>query len=150
MTPTPFTATLNQTQKVGPITDSLRDVEFSMEVTLESIEWTAGVPSDPPPRAGYIYGIVYVRVKNIGPGANHTVNRLDFMAKDADGKIINDKYMGFLSDCTLSLADLQVGEESQGCVAFELPLVGKVDLLYNPLRTDELEADNHLSFRLRR
>jgi hypothetical protein len=146
-TPTPFSVERNETQKLGPITGTAR-TEFTMQVTLKSIDWTNGAPKDAPPEGGHIYGVVHLRIKNVGPGAKHPIARADFQLQDAEG-ISGDAFILSAQDCILKFVDLAPGGETQGCVVFKAPLGGRLKLIYNPNRYAELQPGTYLSFELR-
>jgi hypothetical protein len=138
----------NETQQIGPIWDSLHDEDFSMEVTLKSIDWLRRDTYNEP-RPGHVFVIVHLRIVNLGPGASRSISDMDFQVLDANGALRGTDLVMAAIDCRLGLVDLTVGGSVEGCAGFEVPDQGKVDLIYAPFRYEGLEPGRYLSFNLR-
>jgi hypothetical protein len=138
----------NETQQIGPIWDSTHDESFSMQVTLKSIEWLRRDTYDEP-KSGHIFVIVQLRVANLGPGASRSVGIWDFQVLDANGAVRDYELTSSAMDCLLESVDLTVGGAIEGCVSYEVPDQGRVDLIYAPFRYEGLEPGRYLSFNLR-
>lgn len=149
-TPVPSVETVqrNETQQIGPIWDSLHDEDFSMEVTLKSIDWLRRDTYDEP-RPGHVFVVVHLRIVNLGPGASRSISDMDFQVLDANGALRGTDLVMAAIDCRLGLVDLTVGGSVEGCAGFEVPDQGRVDLIYAPFRYEGLEPGRYLSFNLR-
>ncbi len=147
-TPIPAHDARNETQTIGPIWDELHDESFSMEITLKDVEWSTGSQYDKP-RSGRVYVITHVRIKNHGPDSSRSVSPIDFQVLDANGALYDNDYISAARDCGLDFIDLIVGGSIEGCVCFEVPTSGKVDLIYAPYMYEGLEPGRYLSFNLR-
>ena len=147
-TSTPTPEFQPQTQKIGPIRDSTRDEEYTVEITLKSIQWSMG-DRYAQPKPGNVYAIVDLRVKNLGPGPNRYVGLGDFKVLDANGRLIDDDYETIIKDCDFEVVDLIAGGSAEGCFLFEVPSSGQVDLIYAPYKYEGLEPGRYLSFNLR-
>ena len=147
-TPIPAHDARNETQTIGPIWDKYHDENFSMEITLKDVEWSTGSDYDEP-RSGRVYVITHLRIKNLGPGSSRSVSPIDFQVLDANGALYDDDYISAARDCRLDFVDLIVGGSIEGCVSFEVPTSGKVDLIYAPFRYEGMEPGRYLSFNLR-
>jgi len=148
LAPTPTPEFQPQTQKIGPIWNSARDESFTVEITLKNIQWSTGEGYSQP-KPGNVYGIVTVRVKNLGPSVSRFVGQLDFKVLDVNGRLIRDDYETFIRDCDFETVDLIAGGSAEGCFLFEVPSSGKVDLIYAPYQYEGLKPGRYLSFNLR-
>ncbi|HVM72420.1 MAG TPA: hypothetical protein VMT91_11730, partial [Anaerolineales bacterium] len=70
----PFTP---QTQQLGPIHDTERDTDFSLEVTVKDTKWLTSDGFETP-KDGDIYLIVYLMAVNLGPGSIQSIGPSDF------------------------------------------------------------------------
>jgi hypothetical protein len=52
-------------------------------------------------------------------------------------------------DCDLGMVDLVAGGTISGCVVFEVPETGSLELIYAPYQFGNLEPGRYLSFQLR-
>jgi len=148
LAPTPTPEFQAQTQKIGPIWNSARDESFTVEITLKNIQWSTGEGYSQP-KPGNVYGIVTVRVKNLGPSVSRFVGQLDFKVLDVNGRLIKDDYRTIIRDCDFETVDLIAGGSAEGCFLFEVPSSGKVDLIYAPYQYEGLKPGRYLSFNLR-
>jgi hypothetical protein len=138
----------NETQQIGPIWDSLHDEDFSMQVTLEAVDWL-GKDTHDEPKPGHVFVIVHLKLVNLGPGASRSVSSSDFQILDANGALRSYDLLSAARDCRLESVDLMVDGSIEGCIGFEIPDEGRVDLIYAPFRYEGLEPGRYLSFNLR-
>jgi hypothetical protein len=150
-TPTP-TATPKfrpQTQKIGPIMDSLSDSTYSVAITLKGVEWLTEDQYDKP-KLGNVYVVADLEVKNIGPGELRSMGIFNFQIKDAKGAVRDYTMLSsFYNTCQMETVDLVAGGSSDGCVTFEVPATGKIELIYAPFKYDGLTSGRYISFVLR-
>jgi len=146
------TATISfkaQAQTLGPIWDSGRDESYSAQVSVSNVRFSFGEGYSKPKR-GYVYLIVDVTLKNLGPGSMYSVGAYDFQVRDANGALRDQDLLANTSDCRMDLVDLGAGGSISGCIGFEVPADGKLELIYAPYNYEALEPGRHLSFVLRR
>ena len=115
---------------------------------MKSIEWLRRDTYDEP-KPGHVFVMVHLRVSNLGPGASRSIGIWDFQVLDANGAVRDYELMSAAMDCLLESVDLTVGGSIEGCISFEVPDQGKVDLIYAPFRYEGLEPGRYLSFNLR-
>ena len=149
VTPTPAFA--SQTQKLGPIRETSRDEEYTAQVTVRDVKFSGGDPSGfDTPRSGNIFVVVYVNVRDLGPGTIHSLYTSDFQIKDANGVVRNEDYIVYLAkDCNLPLIDLSSGGNIDGCASFEVPATGKLEFIFAPYQYEGLKPGRYLSFVIR-
>lgn len=147
-TATPMPAFQPQTQELGPIQDTRRDERFSVEVTVTRFEAIAH-ESYNAPRTGNVYVLVGVEIKNLGPGSIRSIGPTDFKTLDANGVLSDYHYARATESCRLRHVDLVAGGKVQGCIAYEVPAAGKLELVYAPYRYESLAPGRYLSFVLR-
>ena len=135
-------------QTMGPIWDSTYDEEFSVLVEVDNIQWFGGDEWEKP-KQGHIYSIVYLTVENLGPGTVHYLSRSDFQVKDANGVLRDADYIAIISDCALESVDLLANGETYGCIVFEVPDSGPLEMIYAPYQYDSMQEGRYLSFTLR-
>lgn len=148
ITQTPIVDKL-QTQKIGPIWSLTRDESFTSEISLKKIEWSMGDKYDQP-KPGNIYVIVYLQVKNLGPNPSRYVGLNQFKVLDSNGRLIDDSYMSDISNCKFEIVDLIANGIAEGCFLFQVPISGKVELIYAPYQYDGLKTGRYLSFIIRK
>lgn len=151
LTPTvrPTPAFVAQTQKLGPIRETSRDEEYTVQITVRNVNFSSGSGLDKP-RSGNVYVVVYVSVQNMGPGTIHSLYTSDFQVKDANGVVRNEDYIYSLArDCNLPLVDLAAGGKLEGCITFEVPSTGKLEFIYAPYKYEGLKPGRYLSFIIR-
>jgi hypothetical protein len=119
-----------------------------MEITLLRVEWSQGEKYSPP-KAGNVYVVVHLRIKNLGPGTKRSVARSDFKVRDPNGAVRGDDYKLAFEDCYLYSADLPAGASMEGCLSFEVPLEGSVEFIYAPYQYEGLKEGRYLGFELR-
>jgi len=148
-TPAPTSTPAPQTKRLGPIWDSYRDETFNIEVSLLGTRFLRA-DGFSQPKAGFVYVVVDLEVKNLGPGTLKSMSSMDFQTRDANGALRTETY--FLDSaraCALDLVDLMPGGSVSGCVAFEVPETGELELIYAPYRYEGLQEGRYLAFTLR-
>jgi len=138
----------NETKKIGPILNSLRDEQYTLEVTLKRIRFSHG-EGFTRPRPDRVFVAVDLRIKNLGPGAVRSVSELDFQVLDANGALQGTTFTSFGRECDFRLSDLTAGGSVEGCAEFEIPATGRVELVYAPFRYEGLKEGRYLKFTLR-
>jgi len=101
------------------------------------------------PRSGFTYAVVDVTVENHGPGTLRYLGSLSFEVKDASGVLRSDDYITEIRDCALESVDLLPGGRLSGCISFEVPKSGQIELIYAPYQYGALEEGRYLSFVIR-
>ena len=137
-----------QTLSIGPIYDDMRDSEFSVKVTLKSIKWFEKVGYSTP-KSDNIYVFPEVEINNLGPGELRDISSFSFQVKDAKGAIRDSAILMTTDTCRMEMVDLVAGGSIEGCVPFEVPLEGKVELIYAPFQYEGLVPGRYISFVLR-
>lgn len=147
LTPTPSFVT--QSQVLGPIWDSLRDSQYTIEVTLDGVEYWEGDIFERP-RDGSIFTAVALTVRNLGPGTVRGFGSADFQVRDANNVIWDSSWIFYLmEDCELESVDLLPEAVYSGCITFEVLSSGRLELIYAPYRYEGLTPGRYLSFLLR-
>lgn len=146
---TPSPTVVPQTQQLGPIWDTLYDESYTVEVTVENVRFSRGQGYSTP-KTGMIYVIVDLNVRNIGPGSVRGIGVFDFQVKDGNGAFRDYDYIQETWDCSLDMVDLAVGGRVSGCIGFEVPETGSLELIYAPYKYEGLQEGRYLSFLLRR
>lgn len=147
--PAPAPALSGQTQQIGPLYDSDRDQEYSLEITLKSFRWSNGDRYDTP-RSGSVYVVAQVSVKNLGPGVASSIGATALQTMDARGAIYDYDYVSdLMRDCYQERVTLVPGGSVEGCVSFEVPATGRGDLIFAPYKYNKLDPGRYLSFNLR-
>jgi hypothetical protein len=135
-------------QTLGPVTDPVSDQTYTIEFSLDRLRFRSG-SEFPKPKAGYVFVIAYVTINNQGPGVLRTGGSFDFQVRDENGGLRNSKLIPDTSDCRLNPVELAPGGSTSGCVAFEVPNSGSLDLIYTLDRLGGLEPGRYLSFPIR-
>lgn len=144
--PTPTPAP--QTKRLGPIWDDLYDETYNVEISMSNVRFEKGAGFDQA-RTGHVFVIVDVEIRNLGPDAIRSISGFDFQVRDANGALRDSTYVSSAYDCSIEMVDLVNGGSISGCVAFEVPETGSLDLIYAPYRYEGLVEGRYLSFRLR-
>ena len=101
------------------------------------------------PKTGNVFLLVYVTVNNLGPGTLYSLYTTDFQVRDANGVLKGDTFLLAAEDCGLDLVDLMPGGVVSGCIGFEVPETGGIELIYAPYQYEGLQPGRYLSFKLR-
>lgn len=146
--PTSTPHTINQTQSLGPIWNSIRDETYWVEITVHNVTFSKG-DNIYKPKTGYIFMYVNVTIRNIGSSPMRSVSDLDFQVRDPNGALLGPAFGVSREDCSFDLVDLLPGGSISGCIAFEVPLNGTLELIYAPYQYYSLEQGRYLRFVLR-
>jgi hypothetical protein len=136
-----------QVGRIGPIHDDLRQEDYSVEVQLMHVDFSPGQGVEKP-KSGNVYAIVEVNVHNLGPDSLHSLGGSSFQIKDANGAIRDQTFI-FFRECSFDFVDLTAGGSISGCVAFEVPNSGSLELIYAPYQYEGLKPGRYISFQLR-
>lgn len=139
----PFT---EQTQSLGPIWNTLRDEFFSVKLSITNVEWFREYDYLTP-KAGYIYLVTHLTIENLGPGSIHDFGPYNFRVMDENKALRDEAFLN--TGCRLDIVDLMPNGKISGCVSFEVPISGSIELIYAPYRYSSLEPGRYLSFVLR-
>lgn len=145
---TPEPPFVQQVQQIGPIYDSLYDETYNIEVTLRSVDFTKGEGFEQL-GAGRVYAITEITVRNLGPGSLRSISDFSFQMKDGNGAIRNASMFLMFVECQFDMVDLTAGGSISGCVAFEVPDTGSLELIYAPFQYEGLKPGRYISFRIR-
>ena len=147
--PTPEVQALNQTQRIGPIRTAYSNESYTSEITLLEVRWSQGGTFSQAGK-GKVYALVSMRIKNLGPSTQRNVSAMMFKALDVRGALNDAKLFGVSGeDCAMEWVDLSLGGTIEGCIAFEVPDSGKLNLIYAPYLLENLQPGRYLSFKLR-
>jgi hypothetical protein len=147
--PTPTAQILAQSQTLGPIRDSIREEEYTINVSVQDVRYlTKDGYSEP--KTGFVFAILNISITNFGPGTVFSIYTSDFQMRDSNGALRGDSsYLDSTSDCGLDLVDLESGGKTSGCIAFEVPDSGRLEFIYAPYKYEALEPGRYLSFVIR-
>lgn len=148
-TPAPPTATPKpapQTKMLGPIWDAIRDESFAVELSVSNVR-SMKQSGYSVAKEGFVYIAADISFRNLGPGAMYSVSSMDFEVKDASGALRSDSWA--VDDCDFDLVDLVPGGSVSGCIAFEVPATGALELIYAPYKYEGLQEGRYLSFKIR-
>jgi len=121
---------------------------YRLELALEGLAWWAGDAVTRPP-SGHTFVLVSVALTNLGPAASPAVSAADFQVRDAAGVLRGDELVAPTRDCRLRAAGLGAGETARGCLAFEVPTAGGLELVYSPYAQHRLDPGRYLSLAVR-
>ncbi len=151
-TPTMPTSTVQSLplfQALGPIQNTTYDVTYTVQITVTDIESLKPEELTEPLPSGFTYAIVYVTIKNLGPGPLYDLSAIDFHIREAEGVSREPVALSTVAECNLELVDLFPTEDLTACMAFEVRRSGPLDFLYAPEQLDALEDGQYLRFTLR-
>jgi len=137
-----------QTKQLGPIYNSLREESYTVEISISNVRFTNGTRFNEP-RSGYVFLIVDISFRNQGPDTIRSLSPYDFQVRDSNGVLRDSGYVSEADDCRLDIVDLSAGGLLQGCIGFEVPQDGRLELIYAPYRYEGLTEGRYLSFELR-
>lgn len=132
-----------QIQQLGPIADAIYGEIYSVEIWLTGTEF---VSNQELRNMGREVVAAFVVVRNLGPGTMRSVNDSNFQIRDGNGALRSTTYVG---NCSFDYVDLTSGGNIQGCVAFEVPLEGSLELIYAPYQSRQFEPGRYISFTIR-
>ena len=135
---------------IGPVSDSKHDSTYSMQISVTKLAWLLNdTYSEPKP--GNIYLIVYIQAKDLGPGSVRSFGSSDFQVVDSAG-IVHEPTIqsATMNTCRLDTVDIIPNGVIEGCVTFEVPVTGEIQLLFAPFRNEGLVQGRYLVFILRR
>lgn len=145
----PTSAPAPQTRTLGPIWDELYDETYNTEVSVSNVRYSSG-DGFFTPKTGSVFVIVDVTVRNLGPGSLRSIGPMDFQVRDGNGALRDYTFVADgVSDCELDLVDLTAGGTISGCVGFEVPDSGTLELIYAPYQYEGLQDGRYLGFQLR-
>lgn len=139
-----------QSQQLGPVYDDYRQQTYTIEVTVTNVQFLSESGFSEP-QAGNTFLVVHVTVNNLGPGTLYSLYTTDFQTRDAIGVFRGYTDLSAVAGCGLglNLVDLMPGGSVSGCIGFEVPASGSLELIYAPYQYASLQPDRYLSFRLR-
>lgn len=137
-----------ETKQLGPIYDSLYNETISVVMTVSSVKFSRGDSFTRPGR-GNTFVIVEVSFQNLGPGIARFIGPTAFKVRDSNGALRDSAYVPEATYCEMDYVDLQAGGSIGGCIGFEVPETGSLELLYAPYYFDNLEEGRYLRFKLR-
>lgn len=144
--PTPTPAP--QTKRLGPIWDSLQDETYNIEVGVGGTRFMrqSGFQEA---KANHTFVVVDISITNLGPGSLRNIGPYDFKVRDANNALRDYTLLLDTNDCRLEMVDLMPGGAISGCLSFEVPAAGNLELIYAPYRYEGLVEGRYLSFKLR-
>lgn len=155
-TPTPTARPTNtqtfqpELKTIGPVSDSIHDTTYSMQISVTKLAWLLH-DTYANPKPGNIYLIVYIQARNLGPGSVRAFGAPDFQVLDANGIVHDYTYLSAtMNTCRLDTEDIIPNGVIEGCVTFEVPETGEIQFLFAPFRNEGLVQGRYLSFILRK
>ena len=127
--------------------DDLYDETYNLEMQLKSVEFKSKGDFQKA-GSGKIYMIAQVTVRNLGPGTLRSISDFSFQTKDGNGAIRSAALFVF-SECKFDIVDLTSGGSVDGCVAFEVPDSGALEIIYAPFQYEGLKPGRYISFKIR-
>ncbi|MBN1200663.1 MAG: DUF4352 domain-containing protein [Anaerolineae bacterium] len=146
LTPSLTPTLIPRAGQLGPVT--LADGIYTVQVILHDVRVSQSDGFSGPPD-GSVYVIADVTIRNIGPAALRSISTLDFHARGADGTLYAPASFAEAVRCGFDLVDVAVGGSISGCVGFEVPESGALELLYAPYWSGLADAGQYLVLRLR-
>jgi hypothetical protein len=101
------------------------------------------------PKQGNIFVIVDVTIKNLGPSPMRSVDEYEFQIRDANGALRDSEYVRETDECQLESVDLTANGSMTGCMGFQVPMTGALELIYAPYKYEGLQPGRYLSFKIR-
>jgi hypothetical protein len=98
------------------------------------------------PKSGYSFLIVNMQVYRIGKVGRIADYNLHVF--DSNGQVLRNTYLSRLRDCYLDATLLPDGQAT-GCIGFEVPNSGKIELVYAPNKDDIYIPGRYLSWIIR-
>ncbi|MCE2853734.1 MAG: DUF4352 domain-containing protein [Chloroflexaceae bacterium] len=136
------------TQSIGPMTRYDPYKENSWEMRLQSFKFETTSREDyHTPKNGYTFLIVNMEVKNLGPDES-SIADYNFNVLDANGRLIEYEYMGRIRSCNLDTT-LMPGGFTSGCMAFEVPNTGRLEVVYAPFKYSQFVPGRYLKWVVR-
>jgi len=149
LTPTPVAITINETKELGPIWNSSRDESFIAKITVHQVRYDSGDEFSRP-KQGFVYAIVDATVTNLGPSPMRFVGSFSFQVRDANGALRGSTVHPYYNECEMDTVDLGPDGSVSGCIGFQVPEEGRLELIYAPYMYEGLEPGRYLSFTIRR
>ena len=147
ITPTP--RFVEQSQQIGPIWDTLRDSNYTMNLIVKDVIWKTS-DDYKEPKQGNIFVTVSIEANNLGPGSVRSFGMSDFQVLDENGILRDYELLPSTDDtCRLERVDMIDGAKLEGCVSFEVPKDGNIQFIYAPYRYEGLQEGRYLSFEIR-
>lgn len=133
---------------IGPMTSSDPYQSRTLQMKLNSFRFEGASRLDyDTPKKGYTYLIVDMTVTNLGP-SEQTIADYSFNVLDSNGRVLDYEYMGRVRDCNLD-ATLLAGGSTTGCMAFEVPTGGRLELIYAPFKYNQYAPGRYLKWVVR-
>lgn len=108
------------------------------------------------PKNGFTYLVARIRVENLNyqdpftGTASLDVSPFDFKILDANGTLRTSTFDVTGSNCGLDWVEIIPGGRVEGCVTFEVPKTGGLQLMYAPFFYDQYGEGRKASFTIRR
>lgn len=137
-----------ETQTIGPVWNTSRDESYTARISALGARFSTG-DGWSTPRTGYVFVVVDLTVENLGPSPMRYVSISDFEMLHEDGALYDYEFVADTLDCHLPGVDLMAGGSTSGCVGFEVPMDGTLELIYAPYQYEGLQQGRYLSFTIR-
>ena len=140
--------TLYDVLTIGPMTSSDPYQSRTLQMKLNSFRFEGASRLDyETPKKGYTFLIVDMSVTNLGPDEKYIAD-ISFNVLDSNGRVIDYNYMGRVRDCNLN-ATILAGGNTSGCMAFEVPASGRLELIFAPFKYDQYGPGRYLKWVVR-
>jgi hypothetical protein len=133
---------------IGPMTSTDPYQSRTLQMKLNSFRFEGASRLDyNTPKKGYTYLIVDMTVSNLGPSED-TIADYSFNVLDSNGRVLDYEYMGRVRDCNLD-ATILAGGSTTGCMAFEVPTGGRLELIHAPFKYNQYTPGRYLKWVVR-
>jgi hypothetical protein len=147
--PQPLSFAGAQTKQFGPLYNDEFDETYSVEVTVQSARFVAESDTSSVAAPGYALLIVDLATRNLGPDYIPEMGPDNFQVSDATGNLVDYIYIEEVAACLFDYTDMEAGATASGCLSFEVPLTGALELRYSFDPYGDYVEGQYLTFPLR-
>lgn len=138
-----------QTKQFGPLYVEDFDETYAVEVTVQSARFVPESDTSSVAAPGYALLIVDLATRNLGPDYVAEIGPDNFQISDSTGNLLDSIYIDEVADCLFDYIDMEVGATANGCLSFEVPLTGALELRYSFDPYGDYVEGQYLAFPLR-
>lgn len=147
--PQPLAFAGPQSKQFGPLYNDEFDETYSVEITVQSARFVPESDTASVAAPGYALLIVDLTARNLGPDYIAEIGPDNFQISDASGNLLDYIYIEEVAACLLDYTDMAAGATISGCLSFEVPLTGALELRYAFDPYSDYVEGQYLSFPLR-
>ena len=139
----------SQTKQFGPLYNDEFDETYTVEVTVQNARFVPETEMSSVAAPGYALLIVDLAARNLGPDYIAEIGPDNFQVSDSTGNLIDSIYIEEVAECLFDYVDMEAGATTSGCLSFEVPLTGALDLRYSFDPYGDYVEGQYLTFSLR-